>query len=301
MNEEMIGKDADAEALSRFLFDLRRALRQQRRMRSGLFFFLCFPAEQEITDVVDFSMDALDFRTWLPSVPPEEIASNRLYRDLLAEQGRLLAIAATLIPEAGRLTPPQLAALLRTQLLFEQIADRVAAAITTTMTDLDTLTGLLNRSAMERDLVRVKNAASQSGKDFCLAMIDADLFKRVNDEHGHGFGDLVLATLADRFVASLRPRDQVYRYGGEEFLLILPDTPLEKAIPLLERLRQRAGSAPVEDGEMRVCMTVSIGATVVAAGEENMQEAVDRADAALYKAKQTGRNRLVCDPCVTDI
>jgi len=154
---------------------------------------------------------------------------------------------------------------------------------------------------MERDLVRVKNAASQSGKDFCLAMIDADLFKRVNDEHGHGFGDLVLATLADRFVASLRPRDQVYRYGGEEFLLILPDTPLEKAIPLLERLRQRAGSAPVEDGEMRVCMTVSIGSTVVAAGEENMQEAVDRADAALYKAKQTGRNRLVCDPCVTDI
>ncbi len=177
---------------------------------------------------------------------------------------------------------------------FDRLVDRLLSGVITTLTDVDGLTGLLNRTAMERDLEKELAHFQRSGRPFTVAMIDADLFKRVNDEFGHGFGDVVLETLADRFVESLRPRDRVYRYGGEEFLVLLPETPLESALPVLERLRRRASERTISDGSQAVRQSVSIGAAEIGR-EESVEVVVARSDQALYRAKQAGRDRVELD------
>lgn len=297
----MIGTSAGSESLGRFLYDFRRALLRHRKSRMALLFAIRFPD----ADLDDFDgeseLEKLDFRIWLTAAPPDEVSDNRLYRQLLAEETSFISVAdaALAASHAGTLTSKQYAEMLHLMLRFDVLADRVASAITTTMTDLDTLTGLLNRAAMERDLVRTQESARASGAAFTVAMIDADYFKQVNDTHGHAFGDIVLQTLAERFVESLRPRDQVYRYGGEEFLLLFPDTDLIQAWPVLERLRQRASAEPIGDGDVNITITVSVGATIVVVGAEDMKTANQRADASLYQAKQAGRNRVICDPPIT--
>lgn len=126
-------------------------------------------------------------------------------------------------------------------------------------------------------------------------MVDADHFKKVNDDYGHSFGDVVLEELADRFETSLRPRDRIYRYGGEEFLVVLPDTGLHQAEKVMERIRIRCSERPVSEEEISITQTVSIGLTEVNIDEE-IDSAIERADEALYQAKESGRNRLVSSP-----
>jgi len=286
------GTSAGSESLGRFLYDFRRALLRHRKSRMAFLFAIRFPDADQGDFNGESGLEKLDFQIWLAATPPAEISDNGLYRQLQAVQSDLIDVAdaALAASRVGTLAPVQYAEMLHLMMRFEVLADRVAAGITTKMTDLDTLTGLLNRAAMGRDLARAQESARASGQTFTLAMVDADHFKQVNDEHGHPFGDLVLQTLAERFVESLRPRDQVYRYGGEEFLLYLPETTQEKALPVLERLRQRAGALPISDGKTRLTITVSIGAATVH-GNDDIAAAIERADAALYRAKQAGRNR----------
>lgn len=97
--------------------------------------------------------------------------------------------------------------------------------------------------------------------------------------------------LRERLIASLRPRDAVYRYGGEESFVLLPETTLDAAAPVLERLRVQAGSREMGDAEQQITQTISIGAAEVTA-DEPLDDAIERADAALYRAKQAGRNRI---------
>lgn len=160
------------------------------------------------------------------------------------------------------------------------------------MTDVDALTGLFNRAALDRDLNREVAKARRSGKSLCVAMIDADRFKNVNDTHGHSFGDVVLSKLAERFMECLRPSDLLYRYGGEEFMVLLPDTSKEQAQTVLERLRLRACTTPISKGESSVIQSVSAGISELAA-EESPLAAIANADQALYRAKSQGRNQIV--------
>lgn len=289
----MIGDSSDNEALGRFLYDFRRALLRHRKSRMALLFVIRFPEVDQGDFDGESALEKLDFRIWLTHPTPEKVGENPLYRQLLAVQSHFIAVAKAAAESSrkGDLSPERYADMLHLMLRFEVLADRVASGITTALTDLDTLTGLLNRGAMERDLAHVQESARTLGQSFCIAMIDADHFKRVNDTHGHAFGDLVLQTLAERFVECLRPRDQVYRYGGEEFLLLFPETTLAQALPVLDRLRQRAGAQPIRDGDTRITITVSIGATAVQ-GQEDTVAAIERADAALYRAKLAGRNRV---------
>jgi diguanylate cyclase (GGDEF)-like protein len=297
----MIGTSTDSETLGRFLYGFRRALLRHRKSRMAFLFAIRFPDADQGDFEGESEPDKLDFRNWLDSAPPAEIGGNSLYRQLQAVQAKFirLADAAVATSRNRMLIPEQYAEMLRLMLRLDVLADRLASGITTAMTDLDALTGLLNRSAMERDLAQVQAATRGGGQTFTVAMVDADHFKQVNDTHGHAFGDIVLQTLAERFVESLRPRDQVYRYGGEEFLLLFPDTDLIRAWPVLERLRQRASAEPIGEGEVKITITVSVGATIVIVGEEDMKTALERADAALYEAKQAGRNRVLCDPPIT--
>lgn len=290
---EMIGTSAGSETLGRFLYDFRRALLRHRKSRMALLFHVRFPEADQGDFAGEFSVEKLDFQIWLTAAPPPEVRDNLIYQQLLEIQASFMDAAGMAVTANGQavLNPEKYAEMLHLMLRLDVLADRVTSGISATMTDLDPLTGLSNRAAMERDLAHALETARSSGRGFALAMVDADHFKRVNDDHGHAFGDLVLQTLTERFVESLRPRDQVYRYGGEEFLLFLPETTLEQTLPVLERLRQRAAAQPIRGNGISVTVTVSIGAAAARLDDE-VSATIEHADAALYRAKEAGRNRV---------
>ncbi len=296
-----IAEELESETLHRFHADFRRALLMHRKAALNLFFRLQFPMAEEPLYEGVCSVEDLDFVRWLTDPPSETIREHPVYRELIVRQEQLIRLARQVVDGVATGSPQirPYANLLHAMHEFDRVADRLSASITTSLADVDELTGLLNRAAMERDLQREQAHALRSGRRFTIAMVDADHFKKLNDEFGHGFGDVVLETLAERFVESIRPRDRVYRYGGEEFLVLLPDTPLDQARSVLERLRRRAGGSDISDGETAAKQTVSIGAAE-AAGHEEVQTIIERADAALYRAKQAGRNRVdLNDPRIT--
>ena len=156
----------------------------------------------------------------------------------------------------------------------------------------DYLTKLYNRRAffnkMEIEIAR----SNRSGNAFSLIMIDIDYFKNINDSHGHKVGDFVLQDLAYILRINSRTEDICARFGGEEFIMILPETTLDKASILVERLREQVESHELCHEEHTINYTLSIGITQWADGEKP-EEAIARADANLYQAKQEGRNRII--------
>ena len=164
---------------------------------------------------------------------------------------------------------------------------------------LDPLTGAYNRSAIERLAIRNLNRARQSGRSVCVAMVDADHFKAINDEHGHPVGDVVLRHLVTLMLAQLRPTDLVVRYGGEEFLLVMDGVNLSGGHQVAERVRENVEIARVEVGAITLNYCVSIGLSCSDTHGFDLKKLVDCADRALYRAKQSGRNR-VCESLVSD-
>ncbi len=157
----------------------------------------------------------------------------------------------------------------------------------------DMLTGLLNRRALLGRAEETLHAAHRHHRPFVLLLIDVDHFKRVNDGHGHPAGDQVLIELAQRMRAALRAIDFCGRFGGEEFAVLMPDTELEAAYRVAERMRERCAETPVllASGQS-LSITLSLGVAQWRAGE-GIEALLARADAALYEAKRTGRNRVV--------
>jgi len=157
---------------------------------------------------------------------------------------------------------------------------------------LDSLTGAYNRTALERLGVRTLNRARQSGRSLCVAMVDADHFKAINDQYGHPAGDVVLQHMVATLVAQLRPGDLVVRYGGEEFLLVLDGLNLAGASQVSERLRENVEAARVEVESATLNYRISIGISCTDTHGFDLKKLVDSADSALYRAKQQGRNRV---------
>jgi diguanylate cyclase (GGDEF)-like protein len=156
----------------------------------------------------------------------------------------------------------------------------------------DALTRLWNRQAILEILVREIDTARQSGAPLAVALIDIDHFKRINDTMGHLTGDAVLRGLGAKLAVSLRSRDALGRYGGEELLLVLPQAAPLSPFPLVERLRQIIAEIQFsyETSEFRV--TASFGVAWLAAASESAEDLIGRADEALYAAKGAGRNRV---------
>jgi diguanylate cyclase (GGDEF)-like protein len=160
----------------------------------------------------------------------------------------------------------------------------------------DGLTGLFNHRVMMEVLERETAAARDGISSVALIMIDVDYFKSVNDRYGHVAGDQALQETARRITGCLRPDDYVGRYGGEEFLCILPDCPLPTARHLAELTRQAIAGRDVIVGERSIPMSVSVGVAVCNCDEDpNGSDALRRADRALYTAKRCGRNRTCID------
>jgi diguanylate cyclase (GGDEF)-like protein/PAS domain S-box-containing protein len=155
----------------------------------------------------------------------------------------------------------------------------------------DFLTGLPNRrhimARMEQELARVQR---DSAALVAVLMFDLDLFKDINDRHGHAMGDAVLKHFAQALLLELRKVDSVGRIGGEEFAIILSGADMADALGFAERVRARLANAPMRDGDLVIAVTVSIGIAAMARDDQSINASLSRADAALYQAKQSGRN-----------
>jgi two-component system cell cycle response regulator len=151
----------------------------------------------------------------------------------------------------------------------------------------DDLTGLWNRRFLHRRLTAELHAARRHGHALSVAMVDVDHFKAVNDDHGHQVGDEVLAVVADRMTRAVRAEDVVGRWGGEEFVAILPQIDADGAHAAAERIRCCVADDPVAGA--RIAITVSVGCATLA-DETTADELLARADQALYAAKRGGRN-----------
>lgn len=157
----------------------------------------------------------------------------------------------------------------------------------------DQLTGCFNRAYAVETLGSELQRAKRSGRPLSVMMFDVDKFKRTNDDHGHLAGDAILAAVAAQCSSTLRASDIKCRWGGDEFLIILPDTPLSGAEHAGGSLTREIASVRVRVQEDVVSPTISLGVAVAGSGEEDPMALIGRADEALYKAKHTGRNRFV--------
>jgi two-component system, cell cycle response regulator len=175
----------------------------------------------------------------------------------------------------------------------ERLRDNVQMSIEMAITDA--LTGLHNRRYMESHLSTLVEQAGLRGKPLAVLVLDMDYFKSVNDTHGHDAGDDVLREFSQRLKKSIRGIDLACRYGGEEFVVVMPETDMAVATMVAERLRRRIACEPfpVCRGANAVEITISIGIAALSSASDTAANILKRADQALYRAKRDGRNRVV--------
>jgi two-component system, cell cycle response regulator len=192
----------------------------------------------------------------------------------------------------------ELAARVRTQLrrqrysvqLRESVSNTMALAVT------DELTSLYNRRYFDRHLSVMLDKAREQERDMAVMLIDLDYFKMVNDTHGHDVGDAVLKEFALRLRRNIRGVDLACRYGGEEFVVLMPDTDFRQAQGVAERVRSAIAERHFEVGTSRALdVTVSVGVALNESETDTPDALLKRADVALYRAKREGRNRVVFD------
>ena len=154
----------------------------------------------------------------------------------------------------------------------------------------DGLTNLYNHQHINQLLEQEMQRCKENGEPLCLMMLDIDYFKRVNDTYGHQFGDHVLVTLAEIMRTSIRSIDLPGRYGGEEFIIVLPQVTIQEAVQIAERIRRRVETHLFEEHQMYV--TISIGVSDMIFDLDDAKRLVNKADTMLYMAKENGRNRI---------
>lgn len=161
------------------------------------------------------------------------------------------------------------------------------------LASLDALTQLHNRLALDQFLEEAFAKAMGQGSDLSILMVDIDYFKKVNDQYGHHAGDQVLVQISKVLKKQFRATDMLARYGGEEFLIVQPETGIDQAVKIGNRVLQAVRNAVIQiDGELRLAVTVSIGISSITPADRSFEDIVKRSDAALYEAKNSGRNRL---------
>lgn len=161
------------------------------------------------------------------------------------------------------------------------------------LSETDELTGLFNTRGFAIAADRLFGQAMRYNRPASILMIDSDNLKAVNDTHGHDAGNRLLRQLTKTIQAELRYTDVPARYGGDEFVVFLPETPVKGAIEVAERIRDSVAGAPLDADGRRIACTVSIGIAAFPGDGQSMDALVARADRAMYQAKQQGRNRVV--------
>jgi two-component system cell cycle response regulator len=177
----------------------------------------------------------------------------------------------------------------------ERLRDNVQMSIEMAITDA--LTGLFNRRYMETHLAGLVEQAAARSKPIAVLVLDIDYFKSINDGHGHDAGDDVLREFSLRIRKCIRNIDRACRYGGEEFVVVMPETDIAVAAMVAERLRRRIASErfSIQQGANSLEVTISIGIAALSGADDNAAAILKRADKALYRDKRDGRNRVVPD------
>jgi two-component system, cell cycle response regulator len=177
----------------------------------------------------------------------------------------------------------------------ERLRDNVQMSIEAAITDA--LTGLHNRRYMESHLATLVEQAVARSRPISILILDIDYFKTINDTHGHSAGDEVLKEFSRRLKKAVRGIDLACRYGGEEFVVVMPDTDIAMATSVADRLRKRIAAElfPINQNTRTVQATISIGIAAMRSSEDSPADIIKRADRALYRAKREGRNRVAAD------
>src|SRR5258706_15459848 len=192
--------------------------------------------------------------------------------------------------------PQELLARVRTQIRRRRYQNRLRVNYeqSVALASTDPLTGVHNRRYLDTHLDQLLQRARANNKPLSVAFCDIDHFKKLNDSYGHASGDQVLIEFTRRLIRNLRSLDLVARIGGEEFVVVMPDTPPERARRIGERLRQKIEvEAFTVSGAEPIAVTISVGVTTSRASDEHGLELIKRADEAMYQAKHAGRNRVV--------
>ena len=192
----------------------------------------------------------------------------------------------------------ELAARVRTQIRRQRYAMELRESVNNTLAlaVTDALTGLYNRRYFERHLNLMLGKAQEQERDMAVMILDIDYFKAVNDMHGHDAGDAVLREFATRLKRNIRGVDLACRFGGEEFVVLMPDTDPGQAEAVAERVRQAVAERPFDVGQPRpLTVTISIGVALNETLTDTPESILKRADVALYRAKREGRNRVIFD------
>ena len=159
----------------------------------------------------------------------------------------------------------------------------------------DALTGTMNRHQFFKLIEEESARSSRYRHPLSIAMLDLDHFKEINDNYGHTVGDDALRLTAEAIRNMLRQQDSICRYGGEEFVVLMPETDANKGFEVLERVRSMVSGIELNAGGKKVPLSISIGVTPLHP-DETVEHAVQRADAAMYQAKAAGRNRVILSP-----
>lgn len=238
-----------------------------------------------------------DWWTEVPGIAELQIEAERAHMTVLAlvpqEDSEALALAfasgvadCARYPVDAKEVAVRVRALLRRKATAERRRAEAAAARRLALTD--PVTGLWNRHYLDAELARLIERADAEARPLSLLMIDIDRFKPINDRHGHVIGDKVLRAVAVRISGGIRASDMLARFGGDELVLAMPDTPARTATTVAERLRALVANGTTE---VPFGLTISIGVGELAAGEA-AASLLGRADKALYAAKLAGRDRV---------
>jgi two-component system cell cycle response regulator len=191
----------------------------------------------------------------------------------------------------------ELAARVRTQIRRQRFAHKLRQTVSNTLAlaVTDELTGLYNRRYFDRHLGLMLEKVREQDRDMAVMLIDMDFFKSVNDSHGHDVGDAVLREFADRLRRNIRGVDLACRFGGEEFVVLMPDTDYRQAQAAAERVRLAVAERAFDTPTRALRITCSVGVALNEHDADTPEVLLKRADVALYRAKREGRNRVVLD------
>jgi len=236
-----------------------------------------------------------DFGRWLHEETNEYILSHpeytaaKEYHRKVHDIGRELCEA---VQAGGAVTPTQFETFASTVDLLDSSLDSLVKELWDLLRYTDPLTGISTRYAMLPRLKQELDRVHRTGHPCSICMVDLDLFKTINDAFGHDAGDRVLETVSNYLLHNLRRYDQVCRYGGEEFLLMFPNTSPESALPIVDRLRQDLEETSVDLGNgQTVRVTASFGIAPLDP-HASIRESIKNADASMYAAKKAGRNKV---------
>ncbi len=246
----------------------------------------------------DFEPDAhlhSDLGRWFREEPNEYIRRHPEHAAAAEHHRRIHAVARDLckaVRDGTKITPTEYEAFVEAVGRLDKSMEMLAKELWDLLRYIDPLTGMSTRFAMLPRLKQERERVRRTGFPCSLCMVDLDLFKSINDTYGHQAGDGVLEAVSGYFLRNLRKYDHIYRYGGEEFVLVLPDTRPDAARPVVERLRKGLAGLEIQipDGP-HLHMTASFGIAPLMP-DLSVGDSIEHADAAMYEAKEAGRNQV---------